>query len=97
MARGHTSEANGVHKSPSRQPIAAEHLARYDEGDVRMGLFQLACTEPQDYRDFALPVPSRSEQLRSDKADMSVTGPQVRRRTAVAVSRYHHGCRLGLS
>ena len=94
MARGRTSEANGVHKSP--RPVAAEHLARYDEGDVRMGLFQL-CTEPQDYRDFALPVPSRSEQLRSDKADMSVTGPQVRRRTAVAVSRYHHGYRLGLS
>jgi hypothetical protein len=87
MARGRTSDANGIHKSPGRRSVAAEHIARYDEGDARMGLFQLACNEGQNYRDFALPVPSRNEQLPSDKADMPVTGPQVRRRTAVAVSR----------
>jgi hypothetical protein len=87
MARGRTAEVNGIHKSPGRRTITAELLTRYDESDARMGIFQLACTEGQDYRDFALPIPSRSEQLRSDKADVTVTGPQVRRRTAVAVSR----------
>jgi hypothetical protein len=86
MARGRAVEANGIHRSPGH-PTAAEHLVRYEEGDnTRMGMFQLACNGGQEYREFTLPIPSRSEQLRSDKADIAATGPQVRRRTAVAVS-----------
>jgi hypothetical protein len=86
MARGRTAEVNGIHKSPDRRTSTAEYLARY-ETDARMGIFQLACTEGQEYRGFSLPIPHRSEQLRSDRADVTVTGHQVRRRTAVAVSR----------
>jgi hypothetical protein len=87
MARGRPSEA--ARKSAGRRTIV--DLAPYHEADPRMGLFQMACTDGQDYRDFALPIPGRNQQLRSDKADMPVTGPQVRRRTAVAV-----GCFVAL-